>query len=544
MAMKSKNTIQPSQHVKIYRQIMPADADSPSLLAKFCVSLPDRPGSLAGFATVIARAHGNITFFHYDRAANSNRVAVDVHIQTEEELSSLLAALQEGQYSFSETGAAPDEVSVTSTEGILEIRVLLKNEPGTLDAFARLLAGHDANVIFMLYDEEMDPVSADIALVTQDPAEINRVMQAMNDQGYHYRVIYRGSDASEVANIIGLNMIEKFFLRLKRLLPASDVAELKSLVDSSKDLYRDLVAFSNEAGKNLDAGDVFETVLTFASRSRSMTGANFRAQEMKPLRFLDRVDLMGFRLPTSENIYIFRDGDDLYMIDAGHGIYYNDVKKFLVVHGMDPARVKRIFVTHLDTDHAGTAGYFEREFGTEVFMHRGGVDVISNMNRVHGASGPFLNLNKYYTRLSSRFTECLFPKHPHYFAENHGTKIGLFDIIDSFDIGPIRFDVLQSLGGHTPGLVFFLNRDWGLLFSSDFLLNIASLSAGDKKHLDLYRYLLIDPNSNTRIYREETAALKDMMRTLDRELKTRKGSSLIFPGHGDYYEVSKLLERK
>jgi len=43
--------------------------------------------------------------------------------------------------------------------------------------------------------------------------------------------------------------------------------------------------------------------------------------------------------------------------------------------------VKRIFVTHPDTDHAGMAGYFEEEFGSEVHIHRESEEVIRNQNR-------------------------------------------------------------------------------------------------------------------------------------------------------------------
>ncbi len=50
--------------------------------------------------------------------------------------------------------------------------------------------------------------------------------------------------------------MEKFFLRLKKLLPASDVEELKSLVASSRELHQDLINIYTEAGKNLKAGDV------------------------------------------------------------------------------------------------------------------------------------------------------------------------------------------------------------------------------------------------------------------------------------------------
>jgi glyoxylase-like metal-dependent hydrolase (beta-lactamase superfamily II) len=183
---------------------------------------------------------------------------------------------------------------------------------------------------------------------------------------------------------------------------------------------------------------------------------------MQPLRFHEHVKLYGFRLPTSENFYLVQDGDDITLIDTGHGIYYNDLKNLIRKQGMDPAKVRRIYVTHPDTDHAGASGYFEQEFGTEIFMHSGSADVITHGNRAQGTAGALLKLNKYYTRLSSRFTECRFPSRPHYFPSTEIGRAGTFRIIDRFDIGPLAFDVLESLGGHTPGLVFYLNREFGL----------------------------------------------------------------------------------
>jgi glyoxylase-like metal-dependent hydrolase (beta-lactamase superfamily II)/uncharacterized protein with ACT and thioredoxin-like domain len=532
---------------KVYRQVRPSAGKNAlipgELLVKFRIYLPDRPGSLAGFATAIAHAGGNISFFHYDRSTDSSRVAVAVRLEGEDSLSALLQSLHEKQYGFESVRGAPDEVLVTAVESILEVKVRLINKPGSLAAFARLLAEHDANVIYMLYDEDIDAESADIAMATANPQEINTLLQAINENGYHYRVVYRGSNEQEAAHIIGLKMVEKFFLRLKQLLPSSDVAEIKSLVESSRELYQDLVHFATEAGSNLEAGDVFETVLSFASRSRSRTGENFTATPMRPLCFHNWVTLLGFRLPSSENFYLLRDGDDLTMIDAGHGIYYDDIKRLISNQGMDPAWVRRIYVTHPDTDHAGTSGYFEQEFGTEVFMHPGSADVITHMNRAHGISGSLLNLNKYYTRLSSRFTECRFPSRPRHFSTREREEAGSFWTIDTFTVGPLLFEVLESHGGHTPGLVFFLNREFGLIFTSDFLLNVRSLSPEEKEHLGIYRYLLTSPNSDSRVYKEEAAALKEMVLSLDEALRAHGRQAYIFPGHGNYYPAAELKEK-
>jgi len=530
--------------LKIYERITGPARDvsgaAKDLLVKFRVFLPDRPGSLAGFASVIAKSGGNISFFHYDRAIDSSRVVVEVQLAGKDSLDRLIAELGENQFSFDAGPSSPDEVQVTALENVLEVKVRLVNRPGSLAAFAGLLAAHSANVMYMLYDEDIDPESADIALVTKDAGEIDGLLRAVNDKGYYYRVVYRGAGEQEVAQVIGLKMAEKFFLRLKKLLPAGDIEELKGLVESSRDLHQDLVHFYTEAGNNLEAGDVFEKVLTFASRSRSRTGGKFKAIEMPLLTFPGNVTLYGFRMPTSENIYLFRHGDELTMIDAAHGIYYDDIKKLLQARSLDPARIKRIFVTHPDTDHAGASGYFHDEFGADVFMHPGSDDVITNRNRAWGVTGGLLNLNKYYTRLSSRFTECRFPSTVRHFSTQDLGRVGAFRIIDRFSIGPLLFEVLESRGGHTPGLVFYLNQEHGLLFTSDYLLNVPSLLPEEKEHLSIYRYLLTSPNRNSRIYKEETDALKDAILAIDRDLKKTGRSALIFPGHGSYYKAGEL----
>ncbi|MGE5892999.1 MAG: MBL fold metallo-hydrolase, partial [bacterium] len=151
-----------------------------------------------------------------------------------------------------------------------------------------------------------------------------------------------------------------------------------------------------------------------------------------------------------------------------------------------------------------------------------------------------LSLNKYYTRLSSRFTECRFPAKITFFPVQALGMAGAFAIISSIPIGALKFEVLESHGGHTPGLVFFLNREFGLLFTSDFLLNVQSLSADEKEHLSLYRYLLTNPNSDNQVYRKEVAALKAFMLSLNESLKPSGRSSIIFPGHGSYYRIEEM----
>jgi glyoxylase-like metal-dependent hydrolase (beta-lactamase superfamily II) len=503
--MKSRLPVRVYKRVKSYRG-EPPGVRREEFLVKFQVFLRDRPGSLASF-------------------------------------SSLIASLEKGRYVLEKTKTALDSVDITTIENVLEIKVKLANKPGSLASFSRLLRKYQANVLYMLYDEGIDADSADVAMATKNPAEIDRLLDGINKEGYLYRVLYRGAGEKEIEHIIGLKLVEKFFLRLRGLLKGKAAVEVKALVDSSQELQADLVKFYSEAGNHLDEADVFEKVLTLASLSRSRTGRKFSSSEMPAIRLGPDTTLLGFRLPTTENIYVFVHGGELTMVDSGFGIYYEDIKTLLEEKSLDPSAVRRIFVTHPDADHAGSSGHFQAEFGADVYMHPAGKEVIAHDNRAYGIGGKLAGMNRYYTRLVNKFTDCRFAEHIRWFETQPMDKAGGFVVIDSFFIGDLQCEVLQSRGGHVPGHVFFLNRGHGLLFSSDYLINVGSLSREDKNHLGLYKYLLISPNGNDLVFKEETAALKELVISLDQDLKQKGRNALVLPGHGDYYRAEGLRKQ-
>jgi glyoxylase-like metal-dependent hydrolase (beta-lactamase superfamily II) len=516
----------------------PADAPRSPFLARFHACLPDRPGSIAGLAGDIAGVGGNISLFHYDRAADAHRVSVEVHLPSAEAVDSLLRVLGEGKglspLPPSESG---DEVAVTDLDGILEIKVRLVNEPGWLAAFAAVVARLGSNLTYMIYDEGADPFSAVMALVAPGTAGIDRLLEALNERHYSYRVTYRGGQGDEADRVIGLKLVERYFIRLRALLPESDVDEIRGLVESSRDLHQDLIGFYREAGNDLPAADVFETVLSFAARARGNTGDKFVLREMEPID-LGGAELLGFRLPTSENVYLVRHGDELTMIDAGHGIYFADLTRCWERMGLDPSRIRRILATHPDTDHIGAAGYFEEAYGTEVWMHPAGDEIISQMNRGLGAPEKIRKLNRYYTRLSVAFTACRFPGHPRHFETGDLGCAGAFRIADVVLAGPLRFEVLESRGGHVRGQVFLLERKAGLLFTSDYLLNTGSLSPDERSQLGIYRSMVINPNDDPALYRDECADLLSLATDVARGLPPAQGRRIsILPGHGDRYTL-------
>jgi len=528
-----------NSYIKVYRRIGVAEIytkrQETEFLVKVEVFLKDEPGSLANFSSLMAVTEGNISFFHYDRSVDCNKVVAEVQFKNKNNLYRFLQLLRK-RYCFSlKNKTFRDEIQIMTPESVLKMKVRLVNKPGSLAAFALLLKEYRANVIYMLYNEDIDPESVDIALATKNSGEVNSLLGAINSKGYNYKVMYRGSDIEEVEHIIGLKLVEKFFLRLQKVISTQNVQELMAIVDSSKKLYNELVNFYSKEGNYLEKGDVFERILTFASTSITTVGKNFYAKELPPLQFEGNVQLFAFRLPTGGNIFVFQHNGEVTMFDAGYGLYYEDIKALLKRKGIDPGHVRRIFISHPDADHIGTAGYFAEEFDTRVFMHPDCKGVIDNENRAYGVNTKLLKLNKHFTVLVNRFTKCKYPEKISFFSTSVIDKIGTFNVIDTFLVGNLEFQVLESHGGHIPGQVFFLNREHGLFFTSDYLINVDSLSPKEKDYMRIPRYLMTSTNTNSQVFKEETKSLMDVVFLLDKQLKKQGKFVLVFPGHGDYY---------
>lgn len=497
------------------------------------VYVPDRPGSLAKIAGYFADYGINISYFYYNRSEHPNRVLVEGKSRDDIFKSLYQDLLGEGFFreSFQE------DLQITSLDNILKVSVYLENKPGTLAKFAGILREHDANVTYMIYNEMISENRAEIAFYVKNPGEISELARELNDLGYHYNFEYSGVDEEESDRIIGLNLVEMFYFKLREILNDKEVDKIKELVNTSKRLSDALLRFNREAGRNLEAGQVFGNILALAISSRTKVGEAFHYKRLPSLPLGD-VLLHSFRPPTGGNIYLLEYDGDLVMIDGSYGIYYDNVKSMLEENDLDPSRVDRIYLSHADADHAGLSGYFQEEYDSRVFMHPQAKNIIKEDNRAAGSKTPLLELNHYFTVLVNHFTECKFPKTWKTYKTRREEEIGGFPIIDNFKVGNVHFKVLESLGGHIPGQVFFLSEDAGLLFTADYLLYVPSLKGDEKRSLNIPRFLMTSTNANSMLFREEMQILEEAAKKIDE--KTDRGL-LILPGHGDYYPIRLTL---
>ncbi|MET9433316.1 MBL fold metallo-hydrolase [Streptomyces sp. NPDC006551] len=68
--------------------------------------------------------------------------------------------------------------------------------------------------------------------------------------------------------------------------------------------------------------------------------------------------------------YLWRDGEESTLIDAGWAGSADEMEAALREAGLDPARLRRIVLTHCHRDHVGSAGELADRYGAEILAHR------------------------------------------------------------------------------------------------------------------------------------------------------------------------------
>ncbi|MGF1239087.1 MBL fold metallo-hydrolase [Streptomyces sp. 2-6] len=88
---------------------------------------------------------------------------------------------------------------------------------------------------------------------------------------------------------------------------------------------------------------------------------------MDIVEILPRLHLLRFAVGQA---YLWRDGDELTLVDAGARGAGAPVVEAITSLGGDPARLRRIVLTHFHEDHADGAGELAAATGAEVLAHR------------------------------------------------------------------------------------------------------------------------------------------------------------------------------
>ncbi|MER8232519.1 MBL fold metallo-hydrolase [Streptomyces sp. NPDC094049] len=88
---------------------------------------------------------------------------------------------------------------------------------------------------------------------------------------------------------------------------------------------------------------------------------------MEPTRVTSRLHLLDHSIGQS---YLWRDGDELTLVDAGWAGTADRTAEAIRRAGGDPDRLRRIVLTHCHRDHVGAAEELADRYGAEILAHR------------------------------------------------------------------------------------------------------------------------------------------------------------------------------
>jgi glyoxylase-like metal-dependent hydrolase (beta-lactamase superfamily II)/glycine cleavage system regulatory protein len=502
----------------------------------------DRPGELAEICSFMAERNARITRFDFNRSEDPHMVEMEVALPSAEAAGPLARDAAKVQRLFSDKLADKnqDVKGFTEPEGLLRLKVQLKDSPNAMGALAELCRSHHANIIHMVYREEENPNLLAISVAADSPEQAAALLRDMNERDLAYHVEWTGKQGGDMGRILGLNEVESFMVRLKTILPPDKHDAAEDLLNSTSDLRRILSEFrrqAGETGESLAASEVFTKALQLAAASATKTGSRFALTCTGPLRITQRLRLSRLACPTGANGYLITDGNSHLLIDSSYGLFYADAMQSLVSQGVDPSRIELMLLTHADADHAGWAAPLQRDYGVRIMRHPHTQAVFESENRAEGAHTRLCALNRAYTRLVNRFSDLQVPERMEDFPPHpQGGELGGFPVIGLVRFQDLELTVLESLGGHAPGNVFFLDARRGLLFSGDYLIDVASLADRDKETLSLPRYLMTSTNADSRVFSKEMDMLKALMRGLAKH-RAEQAIPRVFPGHGAFYAV-------
>ncbi len=506
--------------------------------ADFAVDLPDRPGTLADLAEMVAGHSVNVERLFYERGRDPNRVEVRVSCPQARRVGALLDALCAAGMLTPLPDQEDEPLAITDMSGVLSFKVALAHRPGALAALTAHFRDTGANLIHMRYDQAENPEMAEISAATSGAADVSALLRRLTRAGYHYHVLWRGGEDTDMAEVLGLSEVEAFLFKLRSVLPPERMSALEELFGTSQAMRQALKEFRGAAGASGEAlavSEVFANILRLAAMAQATTHDRFTLRLCGPVRLSERVALYMLTCPEGANSYLLSHGEELTFLDTNFGIYFEDVMAWLARHGFDPARIRAVLATHPDADHAGWAGRLQRIHNARVLMHPEAALVFQCEDRTLGR-GPLCGINRPFTRLVNRLSDLEAPLRIDPFEPATGQRGG-FPVVGKVTLADLELLALESMGGHAAGQVFFLEPSRGFLFSGDYLLDVSSLSPKDRDALSVHKTLLTSTNADSGVFQVEMGMLKALMRDVEKNVRARGGRAMVFPGHGDFYAV-------
>jgi glyoxylase-like metal-dependent hydrolase (beta-lactamase superfamily II) len=472
----------------------------------FIARMPDEPGALHTAAEIVKRYRGNIERIHYDRRIDPYVVFFEVTCEP----------MEYGSIERELKAIGFLQTSLTKL-GFLKFKVVLPHRAGALFEFLHYTTTAHSNIAFLDFDDQgKHPDQVTISLTIDDVSKLDWLLEQLKSR-YPLEILEYDVTGKHLDDTV---FYIRFAQELREIIGDQEDQFLMKLLSDINHIVQELTS------QDMDPKGVFESVLLTGRTLKASTGQGFFA-DVQRVDITEEVELFCFQPPCGGNIYVLNDREGMVIIDTGYGQYKDDLRTMLAHYGLgDLSRLRGVYLTHADADHSGAAW----SFPAPSYVHPGTADIINAANRAYGSVSESSVLEAVYTKLINLFSAFRPPEEMELFdLAPRGEVMGL-NVIGCINVGDVNLKVLDGLGGHLHGQVFFVAEKEGVLFTGDSLINFKSLSEERSRYNQLAKNLMTTVNVDSeRADRERRVLIELAKRLTDAE---RSITCLVCGGHG------------
>lgn len=474
----------------------------------FVTNIPDKSGAFMLASKIIYKHQGNIVRVSYNKAVDLHTLFIDV-VADEDELNLITSELDN-------VGYLNEKISETR---VIIVSIKIPDISGALLPVLKILDRYDINISYMNSSStNTDHQDFEMGLLIENPNIVKMVLDDISEI-YQINIIDYGDSETTLDNTI-------FYIRL-----ANDMQKLlnlstKKTMEFISESNRILQMLQHKGTANPDK--VFDYIRRFASFIAKHKNTHFFA-DIDKININDDLILYCIQPPCGSNIYIVKTENELTLIDTGFAVYYEEMLTiFKQLFPNWETVSKKIYITHADIDHCGLLSKIE---DAQIFMNEKSAESI---RRQYAGLPDFREANDYcfgYSKLSQIISDYTPVDTDKLNIIGHDTMADHCDLLNigAFQIGELNFEVMEGSGGHLYGEMIFINKEYGLIFTGDNLVNISGFTPERAEFNSLAPFLMTSVNINS----EKAKKMRNEIISLIHDLEQiNKHPCIICGGHG------------
>ena len=315
---------------------------------------------------------------------------------------------------------------------------------------------------------------------------------------------------------------------MNNLFPADKADKIAGMFSFTDEEKR---RFVNNAGKVIeyhgrdDPDKIVSAICGYADHITESRGAGYIPEIYE--HTLGGIEITRIEPPCGSNTYILKTPDGFLMIDCGFPCYAEDLKKtVLSLYPEISEKKTELLITHIDMDHMGAMDLFDCVYlnatSMENFMRE--KTGVPNYRVKKQDRAPFYDMVVMMTGYKTpslenvRLIDSVKPDH----------SIPLSPI-GGLNAAGLTFTVYEGFGGHVEGSMIFLEKERGLIFTGDILINPDSFTP-EQMISNRYPAILAggSVNEDSKKAAAERYAAYDLM----------QGKRwMVCPGHGAVFQL-------